>query len=776
MKNIISKIIAGKEKEQIFEYVLNNLYQNGPVDITDMEILCYLSIYFPEDFRLYENRILKYMGLNYKHTKNETLKDIIFDMYSRYIIEKYNYAYTPIQANIVEGIDSNKCFSFSAPTSTGKSFVFRNIISNSNDDVVIVVPSRALINEYYHMLCSLIEDKTVNILTFIDKINVKKAKRNVFIVTPERCKEIFKLKSEFKVEFFLFDEAQLGNEENNRGIFFDSIIRRAQKAFPNSKFIFAHPFVNNPEAQIKKNHFDNDTSKSKCYLQRSVGQMFYLYENDSFYHFGIDKNIMGYNKQLCQYDPIKKVLDNKGSVLIYTSKTSIYKKSVFIRFKKYMDMCTEIQDEEAIKYIHQIKKYIGASEEEGTDRYSMMLDMLKHGIVIHHGSLPLQARLLVEQFTQKGYCKICFATSTLEQGVNMPFDLVYINRLEKSRPLSLKNLIGRAGRSSTAEKFDFGSVVVKGSGMSIIRNIMSAKDELEEVSWLEQDVESDMVDFKEAILNNTLSDDYNITQNQLEVLKKIETQEVLQRILNTMFKEDGLIDLKQTTDSDERKKEVRNDFAELYEIYLGRTMEDGERNVFDTAIKILLWKIQCKTFKDICFYRYAYASQLQKREELKKTIEEGAQEHKIRAQHLLDTLPAAFTTECNDIPNKKLNVYSMFAQENVKAKDVDYDRIVFDTYDYLDKIIGFKLSDVFVAAFEEYYNSTNDIRAKKMSLLIKYGTIEEKEIWMLRYGFAFEDIEWLVDYIEKINQEEIIFKSEVEELPIEKIRLIERYL
>ena len=128
-----------------------------------------------------------------------------------------------------------------------------------------------------------------------------------------------------------------------------------------------------------------------------------------------------------------------------------------------------------------------------------------------------------------------------------------------------------------------------------------------------------------------------------------------------------------------------------------------------------------------------------------------------------------------DSPNKKLKVFSMFGKNKTKAIDVDYDRIVFDTYDYLDKIIGFKLSDIFYAAFNEHFEKTNDLRAKRMAQLVKYGTENEKEIWMLRYGFSFEDIEWLEPYIKTISEEEIIFSKEVKKLPIEKLNIIKRY-
>lgn len=63
-----------------------------------------------------------------------------------------------------------------------------------------------------------------------------------------------------------------------------------------------------------------------------------------------------------------------------------------------------------------------------------------------------------------------------------------------------------------------------------------------------------------------------------------------------------------------------------------------------------------------------------------------------------------------------------------------------------------------------------------MAQLVKYGTEDEKEIMMLRYGFSFEDMEWLEPYIKKINQEEIVFSREIKKLPIEKMDIIKRFI
>lgn len=775
MNDLIKKIKNGDDISKIIQYVIHDIYENGPIDGTSMEILCYLSIYQPQEFEKWKNRILKYMGVYYKKIKTDYFTEIVFGMYEKHIEEVFNNSYTPVQANMVSEIEENKCFSFSAPTSTGKSYVFRHLIRNSKNDIVVVVPSRALINEYFNTLCDAITDKSVNILTFIDKINIKRAKRNIFIVTPERCKELFKQKEEFNIDIFLFDEAQLSNEESSRGIFFDSIVRRAQKAFPNAKFVFAHPFVENPEAQIDKNHFNVNDSAAKCYKYRNVGQIFYAVDGNKYYHFGIDKEIMGKHKLICEFDPVEKAINDGGSVLVYTTKASIYNKRVFSKFERYINMCPEINDKDAKKYIKQIKKYIGANDNSGEERYSQMIDLMNHGIVIHHGSLPLQARLILEKFTNAGYCKICFATSTLEQGINMPFDVVYLNTFEASKQLSLKNLIGRAGRSTLKQEFDFGSIVVKKSNMTQLRNIVNSPDMLENVSMLESEVEDDLKEFKDAIINDTISDEYNISEKQLNKLRDENSENIVKNILNTMFQHDELVSLI-SINEDQECKLLYEYFEQLYEYYLGRTLNNGEKNVFDTAIKILLWQIHCKSFKDICFYRYSYASKKQEREQLQKEIKNGNEFESYIANLKLQHLQAQFVTGYAEIPNKSLQVFSMFGNNEIKAIDVDYDRIVFDTYDYLDKIIGFKLSDIFYASFNEYFEKINDLRAKRMAQLVKYGTEDEKEIMMLRYGFSFEDMEWLEPYIKKINQEEIVFSREIKKLPIEKMDIIKRFI
>ncbi len=755
---IVDEIIEGKYLDAKFELIRKELFKNGPINEEILEMIAYLKIFQMQEFKNYEADIIDLMGLFFKKTKPTSLFGFIMDAYHQGIKEKYNHDYTPLQVSILESINENQIFSFSAPTSTGKSYVFRELIRNAKKDVVIIVPSRALINEYYEKTCEIISEnrKTINVLTFVDHINIQHAIRNIFILTPERARELFKNKDWLAIELFLFDEAQLSDEESERGIYFDSIVRRAKKAFPKAKYIFAHPFISNPEAQIKKNKFENECFRAEQYEQRNVGQVFYLYEKETngFYMFDPIGNLIKSKIDL-PFDPIEKVLKNNGSILVYTSKSSIIDKSIYKKFEKYIKICKKIEDRQALSMIEELRIYIGASDNEKDYFESDMLEKLSHGIVSHHGSMPLNARLVLEHFTQQGFCRICFATSTLEQGINMPFDVVFIDRLESSKPLSVKNLIGRAGRSTEQPIFDYGTVIINKSAKGRFEKVIKEKIKLKDKSMLEQkedEKDEKYKEFKEAILDGSFSDEYNLTEKDLKRIQSNNSIPIIKTLLDCFFTDNDF------NDNHTKQKETIKCFKKLYEIYLGRALTDGEERVLINALYIMLAKIKERTFSNICRVRYSYISCVKERRNLDKEQKKD-EIRKIKVKNLL---------RYTEIPNTK-NFYSPLFSKETLAVDADYDLIVFDTYDYLDKLIGNKLVDVFYAFFEKYYKTVNDERAKKMSMLVKYGTFNEKQIWILRYGFSFEDISWISSCIDKINENEIVFNSNILSLTKDKM-------
>ncbi|MFN6487181.1 MULTISPECIES: DEAD/DEAH box helicase [unclassified Nostoc] len=76
--------------------------------------------------------------------------------------------------------------------------------------------------------------------------------------------------------------------------------------------------------------------------------------------------------------------------------------------------------------------------------------LLEKGIIVHHGKMPgLMARLLIDVIDKK-IVNLVLATSTLSEGVNLPFETVLIPSLRRGTgELNIRefgNLVGRSGR------------------------------------------------------------------------------------------------------------------------------------------------------------------------------------------------------------------------------------------------------------------------------------------------------------------------------------------
>ncbi|MDN4733279.1 hypothetical protein QYZ42_09360 [Vibrio parahaemolyticus] len=100
-------------------------------------------------------------------------------------------------------VEENRYTSISAPTSAGKSFSLRDYIFEQEEDSVIVVPSRALIAEYMATLRERFKDnKQVMISSFVDCVFTSRKLRRIFVLTPERAREIFSHKDKLNISLF----------------------------------------------------------------------------------------------------------------------------------------------------------------------------------------------------------------------------------------------------------------------------------------------------------------------------------------------------------------------------------------------------------------------------------------------------------------------------------------------------------------------------------------------------------------------------------------------
>jgi len=769
---MLNEIVNGDGIEDAIDKIMMEFHTDGPVNMSSLETLSLIKLYHPKKFRIFENKILSTMGLFFKTNQPKTFLELVYKDLGEAIENQYGKSFTPVQAKAYKSILDKKFYSFSAPTSTGKSYLFRELIKKIDNDVVIVVPSRALIAEFYSAVVQEVENDVL-VLQFIENVNQNNIIKRVFIITPERGIELFKFSNDFDIGLFLFDEAQI-SDENIRGITFDAFVRRTERVFPNAKKVFAHPFVANPEAQQMKHNF-NEMSGADCFEQNNVGKIFLALEDDGGYSiFSPFKKTTDYT---INNDIISDIILSGGSVLIYISKSKIYNNTHIEIFNEYIELCPAITNTNALSIIESLKNYIGSSDSQ-LGKKSSFIDLMKKGVVVHHGSMPLKARLLIENFVREGFAKICFATSTLNQGINMPFDCVLIDNFRDMGHLTLKNLIGRSGRSTSKNEFDYGFTIIKRRNVKTFIDRMSEKVKLNTTSSLDDDfskVPPDYRDLVEAIKTDTFDDDLHLTKKQVDRILESNLNKDIEFILDKLIRFNKTITAKEyyQLGSTARKK-LKDRIKIVYCSHLkNEQLSRSEQVILSTAIPILLWKVQGKSFSETISLRHAFLTERDERRKLLRSLRLGEIE---RYEYLekLSIIKIGTSFRAEKIPNSSLRLVRLFPSE-ANVVEFNYDMLVYDTYDYLDKVISLSLADPLSAALTLYYESTGDERSKVLKNYIRYGTNDEKEIWLLKYGFDPEDISWLLDLVSHIDEDDIVF-NDISGLTIEKMDVIKRFV
>lgn len=771
---MLEALIQGVGIKKTIESAISEFHSAGPVNPGTLEKLSLIKKYHREVFAEYEAKLLSVMGLFYKLNEPQSFLEVVYKNLGETIEEQYGHTFTPMQASAYKSIHQKKFYSFSAPTSTGKSHLFRELIKEYDNDIIIVVPSRALIAEFYSIVIDLVE-KDVLVLQFVENVNQHNASRRIFIITPERGVEVFKYAEYFDIGLFLFDEAQI-SEEPVRGISFDAFVRRAERTFPAAKKVFAHPFVANPEAQISKHGFQ-ESSKSDNFKQGNVGKIYVVQEtNGSYSYFSpyseTDDVPIGYNL-------IEHTLAQGGTVLIYISKSKIFNGRHIEHFSNYIELCPLIEDESATQIIETLKKYIGSSSTQ-LGKQSSFIQLMERGIVVHHGSMPLKARLLIERFVREGHSKICFATSTLNQGINMPFDCVLIDNFHRMERLTLKNLIGRSGRSSNRREFDYGYTIVNRKNVATFTDRIKQDIRLAESSVLDSEpanIPEDYSDLVEAIKTDSFNDDLHLTNTQVDRIKGSNLKSDIRYVLDKLIDGENTITATQYYGLGSGvRRNVKGKLKKIYCTHLKKTtLSIPEQTVLSAAIPLLLWKVQGKSFNETLSLRHAYLTNRDQRRGLRRQLRENKITQTLY-DSLLRNIKIKYSAKAESLPNSRLTVAIPLFPKNSSVNEFDYDLLVYDTYDYLDKVISLSLADPLSAALKVFFEETNDERAKVLENYLRYGTNEEVEIWLLKYGFDPEDIEWIVDIVFSIDENGIIFRDDLSKINAEQVKVLSRYI
>ncbi|OAJ94452.1 DEAD/DEAH box helicase [Vibrio bivalvicida] len=367
--------------------------------------------------------------------------------------------FTNAQFEIYQSILKNLNFSFSGPTSLGKSFLLKNTsidLLSISSNIVFILPTKALLEEYLIDIRKLLRQRGIDGVNVTKSVSgFSKTEKNILIFTQERYNSFLFEQgySDEVVDVLFVDEAhKLADKRSKRSITLFKVIRKTIDKFPSSKIIFSSPVISNPEMFFKtfdiKNH-----AKSLVVKESPVTQNLYFCDLDknSFKYFdNVTKNIFSFKPERSYkngFDLISSIGRSYHSNLVFiSSKIECVKKcGDFIDYMIEERIISESEDEELLKESEFISDFI--------HKDFILSKYLKYGIALHNGSLPIFIRKRIEDLYARKKIRYIFCTSTLLEGVNLPTQNVFIYPFNKSTlknkekcNLDFWNLAGRAGR------------------------------------------------------------------------------------------------------------------------------------------------------------------------------------------------------------------------------------------------------------------------------------------------------------------------------------------
>lgn len=369
---------------------------------------------------------------------------------------------TDAQYSIKEKMRGEDYFSFSGPTSLGKSFIIRDALYDvvrrdelNNHCVVVLVPTKALITQTATDLRNQFAGvPEVNVATYpsLPKLLRQRYRRTIFVLTPERLLR-YLANPVRDIDYLVVDEAQKVIAKNDaRSSLYYHAIGEVTRRFA-TRLVFASPSIENPELFLKL--FGKATNGALSVRERTVAQNRYfvdLVTHKQYYFSGLDQKSQELKELPPQTDVVDLVLSRSGTnkAIIYVN-GSMKSAEFALRLSERRDVLADANVGELIKHV---RDYV--------HKDYFLSSTLSRGVAFHHGKMPQEVRERVEQAFADPESPIQFVvcTSTLLEGVNLPAKNIFVlsdkhgNR--SFNKIDFENLAGRAGRLT----FDFSGNLV----------------------------------------------------------------------------------------------------------------------------------------------------------------------------------------------------------------------------------------------------------------------------------------------------------------------------
>ena len=411
-------------------------------------------------FQYYANSILTKLGnfaslnLAVKDTKTVDTLEIALEKEVKKTYQKVpfnNLVFTDPQYKLYEALKESNHFSFSGPTSFGKSFIMDAFIQyiiterNGIDNIVVLVPTRALINQVTSRLKKTITNPNYKVLAHpvVPAIYKNKMFKYVFVFTPERLISYLGEKDNPVVNYMFVDEAHkiIAEKDSRSPLYYHAILLAERKSI---KLYFASPNI--PNADVFLRLFEKSVDEQMIIKESPVAQnrFFIDYVEEKgrmFTETGEDIIFNDLGKRENRF--VTKLLKRLG----HDCKNIVYCNTVAdtISFAlQFSQSLPERDDPNIDSLIELIKSYV--------HKDYFLIDCLKKGVAFHFGRLPQRIRERTERLFEEKVIDYMFCTSTLLEGVNLPAKNIFIfsNAIGNTKfsDVDFWNLAGRAGRLS----------------------------------------------------------------------------------------------------------------------------------------------------------------------------------------------------------------------------------------------------------------------------------------------------------------------------------------
>ena len=364
------------------------------------------------------------------YSKDYSLESLFYNSFAKSMLDN-NLSLHPEQLNIINMIDSNEALIISAPTSFGKTFsVFEYIARKKMNNIVLVVPTLALVEEYIKKIIKKYNTffKEYKVHTQMDNIiNYGKYSKNIFILTHDKVLQGLENFDDNIIDLLVIDEVyKLATDNDDRVLILNMAYYYLSKKA--KKYVLLAPFISS---------IDNTNELEKTPV---------FYKTD--YSPVVNKLIV--EKILKEKERYTKC-QNLISQFKQSDKTLVYFPTVKGMYKYVNEMIINepeigFNNSETYRFNNWIKEEFHPGW--------CVVKALSRGYVIHNGQLPLGIRMyLLNLFENDDNYNKLLCTSTLLEGVNTSAKNIIITKPSRKSErggnftaFDFYNLVGRTGR------------------------------------------------------------------------------------------------------------------------------------------------------------------------------------------------------------------------------------------------------------------------------------------------------------------------------------------